>query len=128
MNNKIKLAVAGAVLSAASVANAGIIIPAGDWTLDVNGNVNAFATWSDADKTKGAAINGASSGGLASAEDQTGEGSSQEINTGLLPKILMPRSRFWLTTTGSQPKNPRQSCLSSKSAWGTTLQMIVSVI
>jgi hypothetical protein len=28
MNNKIKLAVAGAVLSAASVANAGIIIPA----------------------------------------------------------------------------------------------------
>jgi len=43
MNNKIKLAVAGAVLSAASVANAGIIIPAGDWTLDINGNVNAFA-------------------------------------------------------------------------------------
>ena len=33
MNNKIKLAVAGAVLSAASVANAGIVIPAGDWTL-----------------------------------------------------------------------------------------------
>jgi hypothetical protein len=32
MNNKIKLAVAGAVFSAASVANAGIIIPAGDWT------------------------------------------------------------------------------------------------
>ena len=52
MNNKIKLAVAGAVLSAASVANAGIVIPAGDWTLDVNGNVNAFATWSDADKGK----------------------------------------------------------------------------
>ena len=43
MNNKIKLAVAGAVLSAASVANAGIVIPAGDWTLDINGNVNAFA-------------------------------------------------------------------------------------
>ena len=49
MNNKIKLAVAGAVFSAASAANAGIIIPAGDWTLDVNGNVNAFATWSSFD-------------------------------------------------------------------------------
>jgi len=36
MNNKIKLAVAGAVLSAASVANAGVIIPAGDWTIDIN--------------------------------------------------------------------------------------------
>ncbi|MGA1663798.1 MAG: porin, partial [Methylophilaceae bacterium] len=58
MNNKIKLAVAGAVLSAASVANAGIIIPAGDWTMDINGNVNAFATWSDADKTKGTAVTG----------------------------------------------------------------------
>jgi hypothetical protein len=33
MNNKIKLAVAGAsFMAAASVANAGIIIPAGDWT------------------------------------------------------------------------------------------------
>jgi predicted porin len=97
MNNKIKLAVAGAVLSAASVANAGIIIPAGDWTLDINGNVNAFATWSDADKTKGAAINGATSGGLANAEDQTGEGSSQEINTGLLPS--------WLGFTGTTRQN-----------------------
>jgi hypothetical protein len=43
MNNKIKLAVAGAVLSAASVANAGIVIPAGDGTVDVKGNVNDFA-------------------------------------------------------------------------------------
>ena len=42
MNKTIKLAVAGAVLSAASMANAGIIIPAGEWTLDVNGNVNVM--------------------------------------------------------------------------------------
>ena len=40
MNKTIKLAVAGAVLSAASMANAGIIIPAGEWTMDINGNVN----------------------------------------------------------------------------------------
>ena len=53
MNNKIKLAVAGAVLSAASVANAGIIIPAGEWTLDVNGNVNVFATFHDITKNNG---------------------------------------------------------------------------
>ena len=93
MNNKIKLAVAGAVLSAASVANAGIVIPAGDWTLDVNGNVNAFATWSNADKTKGAAP----TGGLAKTEDITGEGNTQDINTGLLPA--------WLGFTGTTRQN-----------------------
>ena len=47
MNKTIKLAVAGAVLSAASIANAGIIIPAGEWTMDINGNVNAYATFQD---------------------------------------------------------------------------------
>ncbi|MFY0649212.1 MAG: porin [Methylophilaceae bacterium] len=93
MNNKIKLAVAGAVLSAASVANAGIVIPAGDWTLDVNGNVNAFATWSDADKTKGTAP----TGGLASVRDAHGESSTQDINTGLLPA--------WLGFTGTTRQN-----------------------
>ena len=43
MNKNIKLAVAGAVLAlSATAANAGIIIPAGDWTLDIGGNVNTF--------------------------------------------------------------------------------------
>jgi len=96
MNNKIKLAVAGAVLSAASVANAGIIIPAGDWTLDVNGNVNAYATWSSADKAKGADFS-TTGGGLAKGEDNTGEGSSVDINTGLLPS--------WLGFTGTTRQN-----------------------
>jgi len=45
MNKNIKLAVAGAVLAlSASAANAGIIIPAGDWTVDIGGNVNSFYT------------------------------------------------------------------------------------
>jgi len=93
MNNKIKLAVAGAVLSAASVANAGIIIPAGDWTLDINGNVNAYATWTNADKTKGTAP----VGGIAKTEDAAGEDSTQSINTGLLPA--------WLGFTGTTRQN-----------------------
>ena len=49
MNKNIKLAVAGAVLALSGTANAGIIIPAGDWTLDVNGNVNAFANYTRAE-------------------------------------------------------------------------------
>jgi len=46
MNKNIKLAVAGAVLAvSATAANAGIIIPAGEWTVDIGGNVNTYATW-----------------------------------------------------------------------------------
>jgi len=97
MNNKIKLAVAGSVLALSASANAGIVIPAGDWTIDINGNVNAFATWSSADKAKGTAINTAAAGGLAAGEDLTGEGSSVDINTGLLPS--------WLGFTGTTRQN-----------------------
>jgi len=56
MNKKLNLAVAGAVLAfGAASAEAGIIIPAGDWTLDVSGNVNTFysnTTFSDNLETK----------------------------------------------------------------------------
>jgi predicted porin len=99
MNNKIKLAVAGAVLSAASAANAGIVIPAGDWTLDVNGNVNAFATWSRFDD-KSAGACGATAGCLAGAEQEYENGredNTQSINTGLLPA--------WLGFTGTTRQN-----------------------
>jgi hypothetical protein len=44
MNKNIKLAVAGAVLALSATANAGIVIPAGDWTVDIGGNVNTFYT------------------------------------------------------------------------------------
>jgi len=94
MNNKIKLAVAGAVFSAASVANAGIVIPAGDWTMDINGNVNAFAIMGDNDKVKaGTTV----AGGLAGYEDADGEDRTYAINTGLLPS--------WLGFTGSTRQN-----------------------
>jgi predicted porin len=94
MNNKIKLAVAGAVLSAASVANAGIVIPAGDWTLDVNGNVNAFAIMGNQEDIKtGTTV----TGGLAGYEDADGEDNTYAINTGLLPA--------WLGFTGTTRQN-----------------------
>jgi len=95
MNNKIKLAVAGAVLSAASVANAGIIIPAGEWTIDINGNVNAFATWNNHDKLD--STKGAVSGGITGYADSDGEKDNQGIGTGLLPS--------WLGFTGTTRQN-----------------------
>ena len=91
MNNKIKLAVAGAVLSAASVANAGIIIPAGDWTIDINGNVNAFANFTNTDKSDTV------TGAIATAEDSLGDDNAVGINTGLLPA--------WLGFTGTTRQN-----------------------
>ena len=61
-----RLPLAAALLAAASSANAGISIPAGDWTLDIGGVVNAFYT-----NVK--ATNGPS---------------ASNIGTGLLPNVL----------------------------------------
>jgi len=91
MNKNIKLAVAGAVLALSASANAGIVIPAGDWTLDVNGNVNAYAIFGKA--KDGATIDG----GLANKKDASGESNGQGINTGLLPA--------WLGFTGTTRQN-----------------------
>jgi predicted porin len=98
MNNKIKLAVAGAVLSA-TTANAGIIIPAGDWTLDINGNVNAFANWTsyDTNAADDSRQISAANGGMVAGADAAGEDNNQGINTGLLPS--------WLGFTGTTRQN-----------------------
>ncbi len=68
MNNTIKLAVASALLAAASSASAAGGIVAGDWTLDIGGNVNAFVTQTS---TKGSA-----------------SPDVNNITTGLLPNFL----------------------------------------
>jgi len=83
MNNKIKAAVAGAVLASASVANAGITWDAGEWTVDMNGNVNAFAIFAD-NKDSGDQIGG----GLANTNTGTNNDENTSISTGLLPSWL----------------------------------------
>jgi len=80
MNNKIKAAVAGAILASASVANAGITWDAGEWTVDMSGNVNSFAIITDATDSAVAV------GGLAQAKGN--DSTSTFINTGLLPNFL----------------------------------------
>jgi len=93
MNKNIKLAVAGAVLAlSATAANAGIVIPAGEWTLDINGNVNAYANYTHA---KDANV---VSGGLAATRTAGLNGDKYVgINTGLLPS--------WLGFTGTTRQN-----------------------
>jgi len=81
MKTTIKLAVASALVAAASSANAGIVIPAGDWTLDIGGVVNAYYT-----HTSFSGDTGAGTGPLG-----LGDGNGQStanITTGLLPNYL----------------------------------------
>jgi predicted porin len=82
MNKNIKLAVAGAVLALSASANAGIIIPAGDWTLDIGGIVNTYATWT---KTSGDTYRGSAPLGI---ENENGNRTQQNMTTGLLPNYL----------------------------------------
>jgi predicted porin len=93
MNKKISAAVASAALVLGSTAaNAGIIIPAGEWTMDINGNVNVYASYLSADDTAAVAGGLAASKGNSATEDKT-----QSINTGLLPA--------WLGFTGTTRQN-----------------------
>ena len=78
MKTKLSLAVASALLAAASSANAGIMIPAGDWTLDIGGVVNAYYT---STRFSGTAT------GLGLGND-TGTSTASNITTGLLPNYL----------------------------------------
>jgi len=93
MNKNIKLAVAGAVLAlSASAANAGIIIPAGEWTIDINGNVNAYVNSTSLDPRR--------QGDSKSQLNMSPAGNSTNIKslqTGLLPA--------WLGITGKTRQN-----------------------
>ncbi|MFD0914364.1 porin [Methylophilus luteus] len=76
MNTKLNVAVAAALFAAATGAQAGIIIPAGDWTLDIGGVVNAYYTHT-------------SFSGDDAGEGEFGNGDSvNNITTGLLPNYL----------------------------------------
>ena len=79
MNKKLGLAVASALLAAASTANAGIVIPAGDWTLDIGGIVNTYYT-----HTSFSGNGGTAPLALGNGADK----SVTNITTGLLPNYL----------------------------------------
>ncbi len=75
--SKMTKAVAVAVLAmGATAAQAGITIPAGDWTIDIGGNVNAYYTHTTYD------------GVLDTASGNPGGDSSNTIGTGLLPAAI----------------------------------------
>ena len=84
MNNTIKLAVASALLAAASSASAAGGIVAGDWTLDIGGVVNAYYT-----STKESGTSNVTGYGSAyNTNNSTGQSKEANITTGLLPNYL----------------------------------------
>ena len=84
MKTKLSLAVAAALLAGASSANAGIMIPAGDWTLDIGGVVNAYYTSTRVSGSKSASVYG----GTFETTNDTGTKTASNITTGLLPNYL----------------------------------------
>ena len=90
MKTKLSLAVASALLAAASSANAGITIPAGDWTLDIGGVVNAYYTHTNFSGDNGAlpGYGGLFTGSNALTGGANADDSSSNITTGLLPNYL----------------------------------------
>ncbi len=83
MKTKLSLAVASALLAAASSANAGIMIPAGDWTLDIGGVVNAYYT-----STRFSGNNTTTAGFGPNELNGGSENRVSNITTGLLPNYL----------------------------------------
>lgn len=78
MNKKLSMAVASAVMvMGASAANAGIIIPAGDWTIDIGGNANAYYTNTRFTGDMKSPVKGAPT-----------NQSANMVSTGLLPSAL----------------------------------------
>jgi len=84
MNKKLGLAVAGALVAFSSAANAGITIPAGDWTVDIGGVVNAYYT-----NTKESGDFVGANGGVLGGSNATNRKNSSNITTGLLPNYLI---------------------------------------
>jgi predicted porin len=80
MKTKLSLAVAAALLAGASSANAGIMIPAGDWTLDIGGVVNMYYTSTRHSGDAGSA--------LTAGPNNNGSNTKSNITTGLLPNYL----------------------------------------
>jgi predicted porin len=75
---KMNKAVAAAVLAmSATAANAGIVIPAGDWTVDIGGNVNTYYTNTKWDGDLDSNLKNAPT-----------HDSANNISTGLLPSAL----------------------------------------
>jgi predicted porin len=127
MNNKISLAVAAALLAGASSANAGIMIPAGDWTLDIGGVVNAYYThtsFSGDDALAGEYGNGDSvanitTGLLPNYLSVSGKTRQNDLDVGFTISINPGASTRGSAIQGSQQENRQAFLTFGDASWGS---------
>ena len=127
MKTKLSLAVASALLAAASSANAGIMIPAGDWTLDIGGVVNAYYThtsFSGDDATAGEYGNGDSvanitTGLLPNYLSVSGKTRQNDLDVGFTISINPGASTRGSGNQGSQQENRQAFLTFGDASWGS---------
>ncbi len=127
MKTKLSLAVASALLAAASSANAGIMIPAGDWTLDIGGVVNAYYThtsFSGDDATAGERGNGKSvanitTGLLPNYLSVSGKTRQNDLDVGFTISINPGASTTGSGRQGSQQENRQAFVTFGDKSWGS---------
>ena len=127
MNKTIKLAVASALVAAASSASAGIMIPAGDWTLDIGGVVNAYythTTFSGDDDGAGEYGNGDSvanitTGLLPNYLSVSGKTRQNDLDVGFTISINPGASTRGSAIQGSQQENRQAFLTFGDKSWGS---------
>jgi len=120
MNNTIKLAVAAALVAAASTANAGIMIPAGDWTLDIGGVVNAYYTSTrvEAPGVASQTVSNITTGLLPNYLTVSGKTRENDLDVGFTISIQPGAATATSATLGSL--NQRQAFLTfGDASWGS---------
>lgn len=131
MNKKLSLAVASAVLAfSASAANAGIVIPAGDWTVDISGNINTYVTHVEDNYTVGGVTSRSSrsnvqTGTLSSALGIGGKTRQNDLDIGFQFTLFTGSGSTGadagpIAANGANPANIRQAYLTvGDKSWGS---------
>ncbi len=123
MNKKLGLAVAGALVAFSSAANAGITIPAGDWTVDIGGNVNAYYSHTNYSGTAAASresTNQISTGLLPAAFGIGAKTRQNDLDIAFQFSFFTGTSSGSGTSAGNNTLNIRQAFLTfGDASWGT---------
>jgi len=121
MKNQIKLAVASALLTVTASANAGIIIPAGDWTLDIGGVISAFYTQTHipASSVAGAERNNITSGFLPNTLSFSGKTRQNDLDVGFRIAINPGISTSQALDQAAHQENRQAYMTIGDASWGS---------
>ena len=108
---------AAALLAAASSANAGISIPAGDWTLDIGGVVNAYYTSTKTDGAK--SVNNITTGLLPNYLSVSGKTRQNDLDVGFTISIQPGAATDHALHATGQQENRQAFLTFGDASWGS---------